>query len=64
MAWITIKKNTKKCCWMPPESTLGILRIRQDIVWKTKGQEMVDGTKEKQNEQARLSVIVCISINF
>ena len=33
------------------ETVLGIFGFARDIVWQTKGQEMVDGIKEKQNER-------------
>ena len=50
MVLITTEKNTKRCCWTLAETVLGIFAFDR-TVWQTKGQEVVDGIKEKQNER-------------
>jgi hypothetical protein len=44
------KEKYKEMLLDATETVLGDLRIRQDSVWQTKGQEMVDGITAKQIE--------------
>jgi hypothetical protein len=44
------KEKYKEMLLDATETVLGDLRIRQDSVWQTKGQEMVDGITVKQIE--------------